>query len=265
MHLYIQYKLYTVSYVLLPVAFIIPITSLLHTSTRANLPVSTVTAECVQGVLPQEAVDVYGPSSKSSELPSTSRGILYVLPSMNFSCSGTITDIRMRMDFIMGQPATISQAVVVYFLLFHDGLNSPTRRVSYILLNHNNTEQQFDGSRQKFTEIWQNLNPLSLSVTRETFIGLAVPENRHPAILNKNIDLSPTSERVEAHIYKVTADFSAFEGEVLEAARTVDSSQFTPQMIAPPLIDVSFSKWFNHHPSHNAIHTHNVLNRHTMY
>ena len=146
------------------------------------------------------------------------------------------------MGFIPGQPPGIRQEVVVYFLLFHDGLTSPTRRVSYILLNQTNTRQDIDSSEQKLTEIWRNLNPLSLSVTKKTFIGLAVPENRYPTILTKNINLSPTSERVQAHVYQLTSNYSEFEGRVLEAARTADSSQFTAQMIAPPLIDVTFSK-----------------------
>ena len=146
------------------------------------------------------------------------------------------------MDFILGQPPGIRQEVVVYFFLFHDGLNSPTRRVSYILLNQTNTRQDIDSSELKLTEIWRNLNPLSLSVTEKTFIGLAVPENRYPTILTKNINLSPTSERVEAHIYHIISNFSGFEGRVLEAARTAHSSQFTPQTIALPLIDIIFSK-----------------------
>ena len=147
------------------------------------------------------------------------------------------------MDFITGQPPGIRQEVVVYFLLFHDELNSPTtRRVSYILLNQTNTRQDIDSSELKLTEIWRNLNPLSLSVTGKTFIGLAVPENRYPTILTKSINLSPTPERVEAHIYHIISNFSGFEGRVLEAARTADSSQFTPWIIPPPLLDIIFSK-----------------------
>ena len=97
---------------------------------------------------------------------------LYVFPSMNFSCNGTITDIRMRMQ----QSPGISQEVVVYFLHFHDRLNSTTRRVSYILLNQTNTQQEFPN------QIWNNSDPLSLPVTEGMFIGFAVPLMHSPTI-----------------------------------------------------------------------------------
>ena len=158
---------------------------------------------------------------------------------MNFSCGGTITDIRMRMQFVAGlQNTIVSQGVVVYFLLFHDGLNSPTRKVTHILLNQTNTRQELHN------EIWTNSDPLSLPVTEGSYIGLAVPENRSPTMFTKGINFLPgqTSERVEAHFYELTASFSEFEGRVLEAARTADSSQFTTAMIPLPLIDVSFSE-----------------------
>ena len=73
------------------------------------------------------------------------------------------------MAFRGGLPASISQELVVYFLLFHDGLNSTTRRVSYILLNQANTQQEFPN------QIWNNSDPLSLPVIEGTFIGFAVP------------------------------------------------------------------------------------------
>ena len=197
-----------------------------------------ITTECVQGVLPAETINLYGPSSRNTELSFTVRNRLFVFPSMNFSCDGTITDIRMRMQFVPGLPANsnISQEVVVYFLLFHGGLNSPTRRVTHILLNQTNTRQELPN------EIWTNSDPLSLPVTEGSFIGLAVPDNRSPTMFTKGINVSPTSERTEAHLYQLAASFSEFEGRVLEAARTADSSQFTTLMIAHPLIDVSFSK-----------------------
>ena len=192
-------------------------------------------AECVQGVLPAETINLYGPSSRNTELPFTARSILFVFPSMNFSCDGTITDIRMRMQFVPGLPANsdVTQEVVVYFLLFHDELNSPTRRVTHILLNQTNTRQELPN------EIWTNSDPLSLPVTEGSYIGLAVPDKRSPTMFTKSINLLP-SERVEAHIYHLAASFSEFEGRVLKAARTADRSQFTTQMIALPLIDVSF-------------------------
>ena len=68
----------------------------LHTSTI------TVTAECVQGILPADTVTMFGPSGQV--LPFTISSKLYVFPSMNFSCDGTITDIRMRMQFKPGLP-----------------------------------------------------------------------------------------------------------------------------------------------------------------
>ena len=155
---------------------------------------------------------------------------------MNFSCNGTITDIRMRIDFDTAQPDDISQEVVVYFLLFHDRLNSPTRRVSYILLNQTNTQQEIN-------QIWNNSETLSLPVTEGTFIGFAVPGIRKsPTILSRTIDFAQTLEQIEAHTYQLAANFSEFEGRVLEAARTANNSQFTAQMIATPLIDVNFSK-----------------------
>ena len=144
------------------------------------------------------------------------------------------------MDFVQGLQTPQRQIVLVYFLLIRDGLNSPTRRVTHTLLNRDNTEQYFNRSTQKFTEIWQTRN-LSLPVTEGAFIGFAVPAN-DTMVFSKNINLSPRSEKVEAHFYQIAANFSAFEGEVLEAARTADSSQFTPQMVAPPLVDVSVSK-----------------------
>ena len=189
-------------------------------------------AGCVQGILPEETVNMYG--SPREVLPSIVSSRLYVLPSMNFSCSGTITDIRMRMDFRPGFPAHITQEVMVYFLLFHDGLNSPTRRVSYILLNQTNTQQESPN------EIWNNSNPLSLPVTEGTFIGFAIPEYRSPTVYSKNIHISPTSERVEAHIYLLATNFS--ECEVLEAARTASSRQLTVVELGVPLIDVNFSE-----------------------
>ena len=206
------------------------------------VPISLPHLECARGFLASDAVNMYGAGSMSSELSSLSRSTLYVFPSMNFSCNGTITNIRMRMDFVEELQQDQNQVVLVYFLLFHDGLNSTTRRVSYILLNQTNTRQVIDSSRQVLTEIWQNLTPLSLSVTKKTFIGLAVPENRYPTTLSKNINLSPTPEQVKAHIYRLISNFSEFEGRVLEAARTANSSQFTTQMIALPLMDVSVSK-----------------------
>ena len=162
-----------------------------------------------------------------------------MFPSMNFSCNGTITDIRMRMDFVQGLQPDQRQVVLVYFLLIHDGLNSPTRRVTHILLNRDNTEQYFDSSTTRFIEIWQTRN-LLLSVTEGAFIGFAAPAN-DTMVFSKNINLSPTSERVEAHFYQIAANFNAFEERVLETARTVDSSRFTSEMIALPLIDVSVS------------------------
>ena len=180
---------------------------------------------------------MYGPSSRSAELSNTiHRDILYTYPSMNFSCNGTITDIRMRMQ----QSPGISQEVVVYFLLFHDGLNSPTRRVSYILLNQTNTQQEFPN------QIWNNSDPLSLSVTEGTYVGFAIPTQLSPYIWSKTINFSPTSEGVEANILHIALranhDYSGFEERVLEAARTARSSQFTPWIISPPLIDIIFSK-----------------------
>ena len=154
------------------------------------------------------------------------------------------------MDFVQGLQPDQRQVVLVYFLLIRDGLNSPTRRVTHILLNRDNTEQYIDSSTQRLTEIWQTRS-LLLSVTEGTFIGFAVPAN-DTMVFSHNINLSPTSERVEAHFYQIAANFSAFEGRVLEAARTVDSSQFTSEMIALPLIDVSVSKWSSLH--HTCAH-----------
>ena len=186
---------------------------------------STVTAECVQGILPPETVNLYGSSDQL--LISTTSNLLYALPSMNFSCSGTITDIRMRMDVLFSE-------VLVYFLLFHDGLNSPTRRVSHILLNQNNTQQESPN------ELWRNSDPLSLPVTEGTFIGFALPST---PVFSKNINLSPLSETLEANILPLGPNLdNEFEGRVLGAARSADSSQFITLMIGTPLIDVTFSK-----------------------
>ena len=201
----------------------------LHTSTI------TVTAECVQGILPADTVTMFG--SSDQVLPFTSSSKLYVFPSMNFSCDGTITDIRMRMRFKPGLPpgGSITQEVLVYLLLFHDGLNSPTRRVSHILLNQNNTQQESP------SEIWRNSDPLPLPVTEGSYIGFAVPEMKSPTVISKNISFVPTEQTsVEAYIYHLATNFS--ELEVLEAARTTDACQFTTQMLHLPLIAVTFSK-----------------------
>ncbi len=139
----------------------------------------------------------------------------------------------MGMDFIALQSGQ-TQIVWVYFLLFRDELTAPNRSVTQILLNRNNTKQL------TFIEIWQTLN-LSLLVTEGDFIGFAVPANSS-MLFNKNINLSPTSERVEAHVHQLSETFSEFVVQLPEVARTADSSQFTTQMIAPPLIDVTFSK-----------------------
>ena len=194
---------------------------------------STVTAECVQGILPADTVSIIGASDQ--ELPFAFSSSLYVFPSMTFSCNGTITDIRMRLESLS---SFITEEVLVYFLLFHDGLNSPTRRVSHILLNQSNTQQESPNG------IWRNSDPLSLPVTEGSFIGFAIPLNgRISTVFNKNINLSPSSETLEANIYQLVPNFDdEFEGRVLGAASTANSSQFTTQMIAPPLIDVTFSK-----------------------
>ena len=194
---------------------------------------STVTAECVQGILPADTVSIIGASDQV--LPFAFSSSLYVFPSMNFSCNGTITDIRMRLESLS---SFITEEVLVYFLLFHDGLNSPTRRVSHILLNQSNTQQESPNG------IWRNSDPLSLPVTEGSFIGFAIPLNgRISTVFNKNINLSPSSETLEANIYQLVPNFDdEFEGRVLGAASTANSSQFTTQMTAPPLIDVTFSK-----------------------
>ena len=193
--------------------------------------------DCVQGVLPAETINLYGPSSRNTELSFTSRSRLYVFPSMNFSCDGNITDIRMRMQFVAGlQNTNVSQEVVVYFLLFHGGLDSPTRRVTHILLDQTNTRQELPN------QIWTNSDPLSLPVKEGSFIGLAVPENRSPTMVTKPITLLPILERVEVLQLQLDASFSEFEDRVLEAARTADSSQFPMLTFFLPLIDVSFSE-----------------------
>ena len=174
---------------------------------------STVTAECVQGILPAETVNLYGSSDQI--LPFTISSKLYVFPSMNFSCDGTITDIRMRMNLKPGLPAdgSVTQEVFVYLLLFHDGLNSQTRRVSHILLNQNNTQQESPN------EIWRNIDPLSLPVTEGSYIGFAVPEMKSPTVFSKNINSVPTTEKVDTFLYEQLAtNFN--ELEVLEAAKT---------------------------------------------
>ena len=154
-------------------------------------------------------------------------------------CKRSITDIRMRLRFAQGLSANsdLSQEVVVYFLLFDDGLSSPTRRVTHILFNQTNTRQELPN------QIWTNSNRLSLPVTKGSFIGLAVPENRSPTMFTKPITLLPTSERVQALQYKLVASFSEFEGRVLEVARTADSSQFTTLTVLRPLIHVSLGEW----------------------
>ena len=144
------------------------------------------------------------------------------------------------MDFVQGLQPDQRQVVLVYFLLIRDGLNSPTRRVTHILLNRDNTEQYIDSSTQRFTEIWQTRS-LLLPVIEGAFIGFAVPAN-NTGLFSKNINLSPMSERVEAFRYELAKNFSEFVVDFPEAARTADSSQFTPQMLALPLIDVSVSK-----------------------
>ncbi len=176
--------------------------------------------------------------SSDQVLPFTVSSRLYVFPSMNFSCSGTITDIRMRMHFKPGLPAdgSVTQEVVVYLLLFHNELNSPTRRVSHILLNQNNTQQESPN------EIWRNSDPLSLPVTEGTFIGFAAPEMKSPTVFSKNINSVPTEAKVEIYFYEQLAtNFN--ELEVLEVARTADACQFTTETFALPLIAVTFSKY----------------------
>ena len=224
-------------------------------TTCTNLYCVHCPAECVQGILPEETVNMYG--SPREVLPIASSSKLYAFPSMNFSCSGIITDIRMRMDFRAGLPANrnITQEVIVYFLLFHDGLSSPTRRVSYILLNQTNTQQESPN------EIWNNSNPLSLPVTEGIFIGFAIPEYRSPTVYSKNINLSPV-QRVEAHIYQLATSFS--ECEVLEAARTANSSGFNVVELGVPLIVVNFSEWLPVHAHMHSIHTYSMCAHSTL-
>ena len=200
-------------------------------------PVSCLNTECVHGFPSSDTVNMYGPPSRSDNLSSTLSSTLYVFPSMNFSCNGTITDIRMRMDFIEGLQSSQVQFASVYFLLFHDELTTPNRSVTQILFN---TEQYFASSTQRLTEVYQAVK-LSLPVTEGDFIGFAVPPN-DTVFFRRNINLSPTSEQVETHIHQLTATFSQFVAQLPEVARTADSSRFTTQMIAPPLIAVIFSK-----------------------
>ena len=141
------------------------------------------------------------------------------------------------MDFIEGLQSGQVQFTLVYFLLFHDELTTPNRSVTQILLN---TEQYFDSSTQRLTEIYQTLN-LSLPVTKGDFIGFAVPPSVTVFFI-KNINLSPTSERVEAHVHQLSETLLEFVVQLPEVASTADSSRFTTQMIAPPLIDITFSK-----------------------
>ena len=144
------------------------------------------------------------------------------------------------MDFIEGLQSSQTQIVWVYFLLFHDELTAPNRSVTQILLNRGNTKQFFEGSTQQFAEIWQTVN-LSLPVTEGDFIGFAVPAN-NSVVYSRNINLSPTSEQVEVHIHQLSEPFSEFLIQLPDVASTANSSQFTTQMIAPPLIAVTFSK-----------------------
>ena len=139
------------------------------------------------------------------------------------------------MDIIEGLQSGQIQFPLVYFLLFHDELTTPNRSVIQILLH---TEQYSDGST--LTEIWQTVN-LLLPVTEGDFIGFAIPPNE-TVFFRKNINLSPTSESVEAHTHQLTKNFSEFVAQLSGVARTADNSQFTTEMIAPPLIDVTFSK-----------------------
>ena len=141
------------------------------------------------------------------------------------------------MDFIEGLQSSQVQFAAFYFLLFHDELTTPNRSVTQILLS---TERYNDSSTQRLTEIWQTVN-LLLPVTEGDFIGFAIPPNE-TLFFRKNINLSPTSERVEAHTHQLSTKFSEFVAQLSEVARTADSSRFATQMIAPPLIDVNFSK-----------------------
>ena len=216
----------------------------MYTSTVGAHVTSCLTVlfvECAHGFVPSDTINLYGPSSRNKELFSPlTRNTLFVFPSMNFNCSGTITDIRMRMEFNSQVPTNsyMQQEVVVYFLLFHGRLDSPTRRVTHILLNQTNTQQKFP------SQIWTNSDPLSLPVTEGSFIGLAIPGNRSLTKYTRSINLLPTSETVETYYYsyQLAVPFSEFEGRVLEAARTVVSSQLIPLMYHLPLIDVSVSK-----------------------
>ena len=201
---------------------------------QADLCPLSCTAECVQGILPAETVNLYGSSDQVP--PFTFNSKLYVFPSMNFSCDGTITDIRMRVHFNRGLPpdGSITQEVFAYLLLFHDGLNSPTRRVSHILLNQNSTLQESPN------EIWRNIDPLSLPVTEGSYIGFAVPEMKSPTVFSKNINSVPTTEKVDTFLYELATNFN--ELEVLEVARTGDVCQFYTGILHLPLIAVTFSK-----------------------
>ena len=211
----------------------------MYTSTVGAHVTSCLTVlfvECAHGFVPSDTINMYGPSLRNAELFEITNRRLHVYPAMNFSCDGTITDIRMRMQFVTGLPANIGQEVVVYFLLFHGGLNSPTRRVTHILLNQTNTRQEFPN------EIWTNSDPLSLPVTEGSYIGLAVPDNRSPTMVTKPISLA-TRLLVETYSSsRLIVPFSRFESAVLEVARKADSNQFSNWHYYSPLIDVSFSE-----------------------
>ena len=156
----------------------------MYTSTVGAHVTSCLTVlfvECAHGFLPRDTINLYGP--RNIELGALTRSRLYLYPSMNFSCDGIITDIRIRMFFNsqLGASRDVRQKVLVHFLIFHNGLNSPTSRVTHIFLNKANTQQEFPD------EIWTNSVPLSLPVTKASFIGLAVPKNRSLTMFTKPI------------------------------------------------------------------------------
>ena len=64
-----------------------------------TVTVQVFSLRIAHGFLPSATIDLYGPFTRNTELISTIRNRLYVFPSVKFSCDGTITEIRMRMEF----------------------------------------------------------------------------------------------------------------------------------------------------------------------
>ena len=96
----------------------------------------------------------------------TVNNILYIFPTLNFTCNGNITDVRMAMDKSSERPSVRSiQEVFLVIAIFRGSTVSDV-----ILLKNDNVTYISNG-------IWRNKHKLTTSVQSGDYIGIAIPRD----------------------------------------------------------------------------------------